>query len=199
MGLRLVLIGGLVATAAVIVAGCGRDAGPSAPDVSEPSVVTAIPEPPSPPAPYADAPADVRDLCARFVRDALAYDSTAETRGAFLNRIRPVTAPAELLRLRHSERAHLPWEMLRARGESARIHITGVSTLTGEDATDPQTGPADAASAAGGSASSLSVVVEAARTTSTDLAVVREFIEVTLILEESAQGWRVVQAHGGGL
>ncbi|MGY2876371.1 hypothetical protein ACVW00_003561 [Marmoricola sp. URHA0025 HA25] len=169
----------------------GSTAGP---DHTSTLTATAIPEPTPSAALYGDAPADLRELCVRFVVGALAYDSTTEKREAFLDRVRPAIAPGELLRLRGSERAHLAWDMLRARGESVTLEVTGTSTST-PGTTAASTGlPRKPAAAA-----STTVIVEAERSTTTDLAVVREFIEITLELRETASGWRVTSAHGGGL
>jgi hypothetical protein len=212
MGLRLVLLSGLLAAAAAVAAvvllagGLGRVGSPAeratpssikpssiAPSSMAPATVaTAIPEP-TPTAPYADAPAALRALAVRFVGEALGYDATTEARDAFLDRIRPLTAPAELLRLRRSQRAHLDWGILRARGETVAVHVTGTTTTT------TSTQQTSASSSAALASASQVVIIEAVRTTTTDLATVRDFVEVTLRLEQHGDGWRVASAHGGGL
>jgi len=204
MGLRLVLSAILTAAVAAVLLltdGGGRVGSPAeraTPSAIHPSsiapspVVPSIPGP-TPTAPYADTPADLHELAVRFVGVALGYDASTEARDAFLDRIRPLTVPAELLRLRRSQRAHLDWEILRARGETVAVHVNGTSTTTsGATSTEPTSASASA------SASQV-VIVEAVRTTSTDLATVRDFVEVMLRLERDGDGWRVASAHGGGL
>jgi hypothetical protein len=215
MGLRLVLLSGLVSAVAIAAAvvllagGGGRVDSPAelaTPSSNNPAaihpssmapahVATAIPEP-AQTAPYADAPAALRELAVRFVGEALGYDATTEARDEFLDRIRPLTAPAELLRLRRSQRAHLDWGILRARGETVAVHVTGTTTTTTPTELASPSAPSSAAASA---PASPVVIVEAVRTTTTDLATVRDFVEITLRLEQHGPGWRVASAHGGGL
>ncbi|MCW2855550.1 MAG: hypothetical protein JWR52_1165 [Marmoricola sp.] len=138
------------------------------------------------PVPYVDAPQQIAQLSDQFVRAALCYDSTSDSPTAFIRILRPVTAPAELGRLRHSARARLDWRALRTRHERTSIQVTGTSV-----ASSPSVVPT--------TLSPVVVVVEAERITVTTFGTVRDFVEVTVDLDRDRGQWRVSSATGGGL
>ena len=142
-------------------------------------VTPTSPTPTTPP-PYADADRELAAVAARFVREALSYDSCARDRDAFPSRVAFLTTAHELRRLRASGRAHLPWWVLCQRDEQAFVRVDGVS----QEAS---------------SADTRTVHVEALRTTRSDISTVRDFVDVTLVLVRTPEGWRVDAAEGGGL
>lgn len=139
-------------------------------------------------APYALAPARLERLARGFVGAGCAYDARRETRLGFLARTGRYATPDEQRRLRHSERARLPWPMLRERGERVHIEVTGVSLVKASHADTDTRAPGV-----------RRLVVEAIATTHTDFAVLHSFEQVTLRLTRTRAGWRVAAAVGAGL
>lgn len=129
--------------------------------------------------PYIEASADLSRVARRFVTTALTYDSTAETRQAFLARVWLLVTRQEAVRLRQSARNRLNWPALSARGESVTFVVAGISR----------------AAATG----SPTIVVEGTRTTHTKFATVRDHIAVRLEFERVAGKWLVTRARGAGL
>lgn len=135
---------------------------------------------PAPEVPYVEADVQLDALARRFVTSALAYDAWTEGPRAFLTRLEDLATRAELQRLRRSERAHLRWWVLRQRFEQVTVRVAGVSAETASE--ERQT-----------------LHVEAVRSTRSSAATVRDFVEVTLVVVRTPQGWRVDDAEGGGL
>ena len=182
MGVR---IGHLAAAACVLAcAACSNGIGSlTAPTTSTPSAITPSVEVSTDHAaqpPYIAATDQVRALARRFVTAALGYDTSSEDARTFLTRLDDLATSGEIDRLRHSGRAHLRWWVLRQRLERATVQITGVSEVPGP--VGPRT-----------------LRVEAVRTTTSDVSTVRDFIELTLVVVRTPQGWRVDRAEGGGL
>jgi hypothetical protein len=172
----------------IACAGCGTGIGElaSPPSPTEPATAASpdsaiSPSPGSEPAtPYVEAAEDLRDLATRFVTLALGYQAETEEPLTFLGRLEGLATTAELMRLRRSERARLRWWVLRQRGETATVHVTGVSQ---------QADPTGA----------VTLHVEGIRVTSSGLGSVRDFVDVTLVVVGTSEGWRVDRAEGGGL
>lgn len=181
MGVR---IGRIVAAVCVLAcAGCGVGSGSLSPTEAPPSVdievTPASPRPAAPP-PYAEADAELTAVSARFTSEALSYDSCARDREDFPGRVAALATAHELRRLRTSGRAHLRWWVLCQRNERANVQITGVSQE-------------------GSSSNAQTLHVEALRTTQSDISTVRDFVDFTLVMVRTPEGWRVDGAEGGGL
>lgn len=181
MGVRI----GRVATAVCVLAcaGCGVGSGSLSPAEAPPrlhiEVTPASPTPTTPP-PYVDADRELAAVAARFVREALSYDSCARDREVFPNPVAPLATADEVRRLRAAGRPHLHWWVLCQRNERASVQVDGVS----QEAS---------------SADTRTVHVEALRTTRSDISTVRDFVDVTLVMVRTPDGWRVDGAEGGGL
>lgn len=132
------------------------------------------------PTPYVDAGQELSDLAGRFVRATLSYDSCAPDRDTFPAQLVALATRGELHRLQASSRAHLRWWVLCQRNERAAVRIDGVSQ-----------GPTS------GDAKTLHV--RALRTTRSDVSTVRDFVEITLVVVRTPEGWRIDDAEGGGL
>lgn len=180
MGARIVQI----ATAAGLLAcaACGPStslAVPAASTPSElPSVVPLTPVESS--APYVEPIAALREVARRFVSATLAYDAWTEGPQGFLTRVEELATPGEIGRLRRSGRAQLRWWVLRQRSEQVTVRVLGVSQAL--QASDRQT-----------------VDVEVLRVTRSNIATVRDFVAITLLVVPTPAGWRVDRAEGGGL
>lgn len=165
-------------------AGCGSLPAPtteptsSAPVEEAPANPSQSTEPT--PAPYVDAEPGLAKLASGFVRASLSYDSCASDRSALPARVAAMATTDEVRRLRASERAHLRWWVLCQRNEQATVRVHGVTQNASVDA-------------------ARIVHVEGVRTTRSDVATVRDFIDVTLRVIRTQGGWRVAGARGGGL
>jgi hypothetical protein len=172
----------------LVCAACGSGIGnlASRPSPSAPAVATSTDATISPSAgaesgaPYVESAEDVRGLATRFVTLVLSYQAHTEEARTFLGRLEGLATAGELDRLRRSERAHLRWWVLRQRGESAAIRVTGVSQQAE-------------------SVSPIRLHVEAVRVTSSSVGTVRDFLDLTLDVVRTPEGWRVDRAEGGGL
>jgi hypothetical protein len=143
----------------------------------------APPQPPEPtpePTPYVNAGPELADLAGRFVRATLSYDSCAADRGVFSDEVVALATGSELRRLRASSRAHLRWWVLCQRNERAAVRIDGVSQ-------EPTSGDA------------RTLHLQALRTTRSDISTMRDFVEITLVVVRTHEGWRIDDADGGGL
>jgi len=109
------------------------------------------------------------------------YDSAHEGRRDFLNGLRGVSTASEWEALARSDRARVPWPVLRARSERANLTITGMSRHLQSDG------------------SVVRVFVLGVLTTRSDLAVLRSFEDFSLTLVRQPGGWRVAAAEGPGL
>ena len=134
------------------------------------------------PSPIFASPAPTLSRTARrFVLGVTNYDSVHERRRDFLNGLHGVSTRNEWEALAGSARARLPWAVLRARSERAKLSITGLSRPVHS----------------GGS--HVQVFVQGVLTTRSDLAVLRSFEDFSLILVRQPGGWRVATAEGPAL
>jgi len=129
---------------------------------------------------FAPARGELRSLAASFLGAALEYDARTAGRLDFLADVEPLVTAAELHRLKHSARASLPWQVLRARGESTELAVNGITRTTSP-------------------AQTLHLQIWVTLTTHTDFATLQELASVTLTLAPTGSGWQVDQAHGAGL
>jgi hypothetical protein len=180
MGVRLGPMA--VATCVLACAGCGVGSVSGSPaDTPTPVPVerpSDSPQPATPP-PYAETTRELAAVARRFVLEAFSYDSCARDRDGLLRRAASLATTDEVRRLRASGPAHLRWWVLCQRNERASVRIDGVT----QEATS----------------SGTTLHVEALRTTRSDLSTVRDFVEVTLVMVRTLEGWRVNSAEGGGL
>jgi hypothetical protein len=137
-------------------------------------------EPAPEPTPYVNAGQELADLAGRFVRATLSYDSCAPDRDTFPAQLVALATQGERGRLQSSSRARLRWWVLCQRNERAAVRIDGVSQ-------EPTSGDAK------------TLHVQALRTTRSDISTVRDFVEITLVVVRTPEGWRIDDAEGGGL
>jgi hypothetical protein len=180
VGARIVQIATAIGLFACSACGSvGSLAVPAASTPSEfPSVVTLTPLESW--APYVEPSAALREVARGFVSVTLAYDAKSEGPRDFLNRVEKLATAGEIGRLHRSGRAQLRWWVLRQRSEQVTVRVLGGSQ--GLPTADRQT-----------------LQVEVLRVTRSNVATVRDFVAVTLVVVPTPAGWRVDRADGGGL
>ena len=130
---------------------------------------------------FGSPPPAVSRIARTFILGAADYDSAHERRRDFLNGLRGVSTASEWEALARSDRARVPWPVLRARSERANLTITGMSRHLQSDG------------------SVVRVFVLGVLTTRSDLAVLRSFEDFSLTLVRQPGGWRIAAAEGPGL
>ena len=129
------------------------------------------------PTPYGNPQQQAVAISKQFLRATLSYDAARQRKLEFLKRVRSLSTPAELSRLRHSSRTALNWPALRSRHEITRIRFTGASSDT----------------------STSKILVQAERTTRTSFGEVSDFIELVVEVVQLNGDWKVASATGAGL
>jgi hypothetical protein len=126
---------------------------------------------------YTPAGRELRAVAASFLTATLEYDARTQGRLDFLAGLEPLATAGELARLKHSGRASLTWQALRARSERTQLVIHGISQTTA-------------------TAQSVRLFAWVTITTHTDLATLQTLESVTLVLASTGDGWQVERSPG---
>lgn len=165
----------VAASALVACAACGGPVHPIARQLtnSEPAAAPSFVDQ----TPYGIPQQQAVAIVKQFLRATLSYNSSKQRKLTFLKRVRSLSTPAELSRLRQSSRADLNWPALRSRHESTMIRFTGATS----------------------DVSTSRIRIQAERTTRTSFGEVNDFIEVVVGIVQLNGQWKVTSAIGAGL